>query len=72
MTGVVAGEEELGIQKRCPKCLEWLPLDGEFWYYQQRKPRNGRAGGSVDVMAYCRACWQERLAERHAARRRVA
>lgn len=58
MVGIVAGEEELGIQKRCPRCGEWLPFDGEFWYYQT-------AHGRRVVMAYCRACWQERGNARH-------
>ena len=28
---VVAGEEELGVQRRCPRCGDWWPLDATFW-----------------------------------------
>lgn len=74
MTGIVEGEEELGIQKRCPRCTEWLPLDEEFWYFARRRQRVGadgylRTGGRPDVQPYCRACWSEKSAAHHLKRK---
>lgn len=35
---IVPGEEELGVQKRCPQCGDWWPaMDPEFW----QQSRNG-------------------------------
>lgn len=39
---------ELGIEKRCRKCREYWPLDGEFWHILKRG-----IGGFNSV---CRAC----------------
>jgi len=41
-------ETELGLEKRCRKCGEYWPLDGEFWHIQKRG-----VGGFNSV---CRAC----------------
>jgi len=42
---------ELGIERRCPMCGEWLPADDEFY----AKGKNGRR-----LYSYCRACNIER------------
>lgn len=38
-------DPELGIEKLCPRCGEWWPLDAEFFY--------------LSNPAYCKACWVE-------------
>ena len=56
---VIPGEEELGVQRRCPRCGEFWPEDHEFFYPARR-------GG---FQAYCKACWHERSAAAYIARR---
>jgi len=52
---IVPGEEELGVQKRCPQCGEWWPaMDPEFW------PRAGSQG----FLAWCRDCKYQRRVDR--------
>ena len=45
-------DPELGPLKRCPRCKEWWPADGEFWY-----PNAARPGG---LQSECKACQIER------------
>lgn len=59
---IVPGEEELGEQKRCPRCLDWWPVEDDFY---KRRP-NGRP------QSWCRACYNEARYDRHPARRRAA
>jgi hypothetical protein len=33
---VVPGEEELGVQKRCPQCGDWWPAMDPTWWQQSR------------------------------------
>lgn len=43
---------ELGVEKRCPKCGEYLPADAEFWH---------RNSASKDgLYSYCKACCYDR------------
>jgi hypothetical protein len=49
-------DEELGLQKHCPRCDDWWPADAEFFYSHKRR-------GRVELDTWCRACWQEYRAE---------
>ena len=60
--GIVPGEEELGIQKRCPKCGDWWPIEGTTEFFGRRP--NGEPG------SWCRACYNEARYNRHPARLR--
>lgn len=42
----VPGEEELGVQKLCPRCGAFYPADTEFFY---------RMGSKLH--SWCKACW---------------
>lgn len=44
---IVEGEEELGVQKRCPQCGDWWPAMDPTWWQQSR---NGT------WHAWCRDC----------------
>ncbi len=47
--------------KRCSRCKEWLPLDGEFYPH----------GGSSVWSPWCKACWSEhRVWKREEARQK--
>lgn len=50
----LADDPELGAVRYCPRCAEWWPDDGEFWYYDAHSNRT-----------WCRACQDERSRERH-------
>ena len=43
---------ELGKERWCPRCSEWWPADGEFFY------TTGNAG-SGQLMGWCKACYTE-------------
>ena len=58
----VPGEEELGVQKLCPRCREWWPIEEDFY----RLRPNGYP------QSWCRACYNEARYLRHPARRRAA
>ena len=60
---VVDGEEELGVQRRCPRCGDWWPLDATFWI----SITDGRPGH-----AWCRACLAEYQQARRAQRTRTS
>ncbi len=63
MTQATLRETELGIEKRCPRCTDWWPLDETFWF---RYLKRGRPAWS----SQCRACCNETKAERR--RRQMA
>ncbi len=52
---------ELGPEKQCPGCGEWLPHDQEFYGYT--KSRNS-------YRSHCRACEAEQTAKRRSASER--
>ena len=43
-------ETELGTERQCARCLDYWPLDDEFWYFDKR---------TGHVMGDCKACWTE-------------
>jgi hypothetical protein len=57
---IVPGEEELGEQKRCPRCRDWWPIEGTTEFFGRRP--NGEPG------SWCRACSNEARYLRHPAR----
>lgn len=63
MVDLVAKHCLVGKEKRCPKCCEWWPADGEFY---GTRPDTGY------LRSWCRACESEADAERRARRVKVA
>jgi len=49
-------ETDLGIERRCSRCREWWPADGEFW--SEKRPGV--------FYSWCRACFAEYNVERRA------
>lgn len=49
---------ELGEERLCPVCLEFWPMDEEFWYFLTE--RKGPRKGERRVMGRCKACWSDR------------
>lgn len=56
---IVPGEEELGPQRRCPRCGCWWPEDEEFFLWTRIKGRPG-------WHSWCRACLAEAAVLRRA------
>ena len=52
---------ELGIEKRCTKCLSYFPFDNEFFY------KNGFRDGKQQWSSLCKPCY---VAEYRATRSR--
>jgi len=53
-------ESELGTEQKCVRCLEWWPLDNEFWY-QDRDYFGNKVWRTL-----CRACFcQHQLDKRN-------
>lgn len=50
MIQLVAGEEEVGAQKRCTRCGDWWPAEPEFYF------EVARAHGRKALHAWCKAC----------------
>jgi len=42
---------ELGIEKRCTKCLSYFPFDNEFFY------KNGFRDGKQQWSSLCKPCY---------------
>ena len=49
--GVYRLNDELDLEKRCPRCREYWPADSEFFY------RNGSEGDGL--YRWCKACFRE-------------
>lgn len=71
-------DPELGEEKLCHVCREWWPLDEEFWYVKRYAAGDIAYGGGRSYVrqtsgahwySRCRACWADRAAAYHAARR---
>ncbi len=71
-------DPELGLEKLCTVCGDWWPLDEEFWYFRVIPAgQPAKSGGKVyirnvtvhHVYSRCRACWADRSASAHRARR---
>jgi hypothetical protein len=54
---------KFGLEKRCVRCREWLPLTAEVFSRQQL--------GAFGFANQCKACAYAREAERRAAKRRA-
>ena len=52
MSAPPVAETELGVERQCNSCLEWWPLDAEFFY---RQPN-----GFLGFQGMCKACRGER------------
>ena len=49
-------ETDLGVEKFCPECREYWPLDDEFWYFQWRSTETkGKVKQYTNV---CKACYE--------------
>lgn len=45
---------EIGLEKKCGRCGEYWPADGEFWYSE----------GTRGLSKWCKACYEEWRKER--------
>lgn len=48
-------DTDLGIEKYCPHCDEYWPLDDAFWWPRGTSKKGGQLWSSV-----CKACYDER------------
>lgn len=55
--GKVIIDDEVGLQKRCPRCKEYWPQDTLFWSPSAREPDG--------LQCRCKACQAEHRNERN-------
>lgn len=63
LTIVVKGEEELGLQRLCPDCHQWWPLDADFWCFRTQDGWISRV---------CKVCFNVEVGQRRRAREAAA
>ena len=61
-------ETELGIEKLCPKCQEFYPVDDEFFYRRKGTDRNGHQ----NYISLCKACYEEKYSYRNKKKEKIA
>ena len=50
-------ETELGKEKLCKHCGDYWPVDGDFWFMNNRKLKDGTISSRPD--SACKACYSK-------------